>query len=115
MLKNVQVKSQLIGSKGNAIINNALNTFYLWLYGIEHNYGKRSFRQRTPVAITPCTIFEQQPEIVYMHHPIGRIVYIPAVEHWLLMIHHTSGCSMELCSNEKPVHVYMPQTITVIY
>ena len=26
--------------EGNVLFNDALNTFYLWVYGVRHNYGK---------------------------------------------------------------------------
>ena len=30
--------------EGNVLFNDALNTFYLRLYGVGHNYGKGPFR-----------------------------------------------------------------------
>ena len=35
---------QLYGRNEMFLFNDALNTFYLWLYGVGHNYGKGPFR-----------------------------------------------------------------------
>ena len=32
------------GKEENVLFNDALNTFYLRLYGVRHNYGKGPFR-----------------------------------------------------------------------
>ena len=42
---NVQARSLETGrKKGNVLFNDALNTFYLRLYGVRHNYGKEPLR-----------------------------------------------------------------------
>ena len=41
----VQARSLEMGrKKGNVLFNDALNTFYLRLYGVRHNYGKEPLR-----------------------------------------------------------------------
>ena len=38
--------------EGNILFNNTLNTFYLWLYGIEHMVKYQSDSDRKPAAAT---------------------------------------------------------------
>ena len=63
--------------KGNVLFNDALNTFYLRLYGIRHMVKDHSDSERG----NPQGFF-------YMTHPTDRITHTtafvaPVVEHWL--------------------------------
>ena len=46
----MQQVPQIQRKEGNVLFNDALNTLYLWLYGIRH-YGKGQ-RERKPAAAT---------------------------------------------------------------
>ena len=82
--------SDIVGRKdGSVLCNDALNTFYLRLYGVGHMVKDHSDSQRgKPAAATWATLFEWQQGFFYMHHPTERIAYTtafvtPVVEHWL--------------------------------
>ena len=54
---------------GNVLFNNAFNTFYLWLYGVELMVMNHSDSEREPSAATSwVTLFNLQQGIFYMHH-----------------------------------------------
>ena len=65
--------------EGNILFNDALNTFYLRLYGVRHMVKDHSDSERgNPL----------QQGFFYMHHPIDMIIHTtafvtPVVEHWL--------------------------------
>ena len=70
--------------EGNDLINDSLNTFYLWTYG----KGPLRYRERTPAAATWATLSNYQQGFFYMHHPTDRIAHstafvTPVVGHWL--------------------------------
>ena len=75
--------------EGNVLFNDALNTFYLRLYGIGHMVKDHSDSERVkPAAATWATLSDQQQSFFYMHHPTDRIAHTtafvtPVVEHWL--------------------------------
>ena len=59
----------------NVLFNDALNTFYLWLYSIS-NKAKNHLDgewERKPAAVTTCDTLSD------MHHPFDT----PIMEHWL--------------------------------
>ena len=65
------------GRETDGLVNDALNTFYLRLYGVRHMVNDHSDSDRG----NPLILF-------YMHHPTDRIAHttafgIPVVEHWL--------------------------------
>ena len=68
--------------EGNVLFNDALNTFYLRLYGVGYMVKDHSFSERgNPLLPLHGLLF-------YMHHPIYRIAHTtvfvtPVVEHWL--------------------------------
>ena len=67
--------------KGNVLFNDALNTFYLGLYGIRHMVKDYSDSERGNPLPPHGLLF-------YMHHPTDRIALTTAfvtivVEHWL--------------------------------
>ena len=69
-----------IGTKdGNVLFNDALNTFYLWLYGVIYMVKDHSVSER---------------KLFYMHHPTDRMTHTtafvtPVVEHWLERIYNS--------------------------
>ena len=44
--------------EGNVLFNDALNTFYLRLYGVGHMVKYHSDRERKPAAATWATLFD---------------------------------------------------------
>ena len=67
--------------EGNVFFNDALNAFYLRLYGVEHLVKDHSDSE-TGNPLPPHGL------LFYMHHPIDRIAHTtafvtPVVEHWL--------------------------------
>ena len=85
--------------EGNVLFNDALNTFYLRLYGVRHMVKDHSDSERKPAATTWATLFDKQQGFFYMHYPTDRITHTtafvtPVVEHWLereiaQWVHHT--------------------------
>ena len=74
--------------EGNILFNDALTTFYLWLYGVGHMVKDHSDSERKPAASTWATLSDYQQGFFYMHHPTDRITLAmsfvtPVVEHWL--------------------------------
>ena len=73
----------MLGKKeGNVLFNDALNTFYLRLYGIEHMVKDHSD------SATWAILSDYQQGFFYMHHPTDRVAHTtsfvtPVVEHWL--------------------------------
>ena len=64
--------------EGNVLFNDALNTFYLRLYGVRHMVKDHTDSGRGNL----------QQGFFYMHHPTYRITHTtafvtPVVEHWL--------------------------------
>ena len=60
--------------EGNVLFNNALNSFYLRLYGIRHMVKDHSDRERGNLLLPHGLLF-------YMHHPTDRIAYTTAFVH----------------------------------
>ena len=65
--------------EGNILFNDALNTFYLRLYGVRHMVKDHSDSERGNLL---------QQGFFYMHHPTDMIIHttafvMPVVEHWL--------------------------------
>ena len=74
--------------EGNVLFNDALNTFYLRLYGVRHMVKYHSDSERKPAAATWATLSDYQQGFFHMHHPTDRTAYTtafvaPVVEHWL--------------------------------
>ena len=66
----------------NVLFNDALNIFYLWLYGIGHKVKDHLAREET------CCHHYMGRKVSYMHYFTDRIAYTmiyisPVVEHWL--------------------------------
>ena len=65
----------------NVLFNDALNTFYLRLYGVRHMVKDHSDSEKGNPLLPHRLLF-------YMHHPTDRITHTtafvtPVVEHWL--------------------------------
>ena len=57
ILENViLIYNQYLMKEGNVLFNDALNTFYLWLYGVEHMVKYHSDSERKPAAATWATL-----------------------------------------------------------
>ena len=80
MLDIYGLRIYIIGTKdGNVLFNDALNTFYLWLYGIIYMVKDHSDSER---------------KLFYMHHPTDRMTHTtafvtPVMEHWLERIYNS--------------------------
>ena len=73
----------------NVLFNDALNTFYLRLYGVRHMVKDHSDSERE-YSLTPHGLLFQgwQQGFFYMHHPTDRMAHTmvfgtPVVENWL--------------------------------
>ena len=70
--------------EGNILFIDALNTFYLRLYGVRHMVKDHADSERG----NPLPPHRVQEELFYMHHHTDRIIHTtafvtPVVEHWL--------------------------------
>ena len=81
---------RLYGRKeGNVLFNDALNTFYLQLYGIGHMVKDHSdSKRRNPLPPHGLLFLINSKVFFYMHHTTDRIAYTtafvtPVMEHWL--------------------------------
>ena len=84
----ITVFSRTGRKEGNVLVNDALNTFYLRLYGVGHMVKYHSDSERKPAAATWATLSDYQQGFFYMHHPTDRIAHTtafvtPVVDHWL--------------------------------
>ena len=75
--------------EGNVLFNDALNTFYLRLYGVRHMVKDHSDSEKGN-PLPPHWLFFpiKSKGFFYMHHPTDRISHTtafvtPVVEHWL--------------------------------
>ena len=78
----------MLWKEGNVLFNDALNTFYLRLYGVGHMVKYSSNSERKPAAATWATLSDLQQGLFYMHHPTDRITHTtnfitPVVGLWL--------------------------------
>ena len=75
--------------EGNVLFNDALNTFYLRLYGVSHMVKDHSDSERGNLLPPHGLLFLINSNgFFYMHHPPHRIAHTtafvtPVVEHWL--------------------------------
>ena len=70
------------------LFNDALNTFYLWLYGFRHMVKDHSDSEKGNLLLPHRLLIDSQQGFFYMHHPTDRITHTtafvtPVVEHWL--------------------------------
>ena len=79
----------LLIKEGRVLFNDALNTFYLWLYGVGHIVKNHSDSERgNPLPPLRLFFLNSSKGSFYMHHPTNRIAHTmvfvtPVVEHWL--------------------------------
>ena len=77
------------GKEGNILFNDALNTFYLWLYGVRHMVKDHSDSEKGNLLPPHGYSFRLTARgLFYMHHPTDRIAHTtafvtPVVDHWL--------------------------------
>ena len=65
--------------EGNVLFNDALNTFYIRLYGVEHIVKELSDRERgNPLPPLHGLLFSISSKFFYMHHPTDRIAHTTA-------------------------------------
>ena len=82
-------KASLWRKEGNVSFNDALNTFYLRLYGIRHMVKDHSDSEKgNPLPPHRLLLSINSKGYFYMHHPTDRITHTtafvtPVVEHWL--------------------------------
>ena len=75
--------------EGNVLFNDALNTFYLRLYGVKHMVKDHSDSERgNPLPPHRLLFPISCKRFFYMHHPTDRIAHTtafvtPVVDHWL--------------------------------
>ena len=90
LITNKQLtKATISGRKeGNILFNDALNTFYIQLYGVTHIVKDHSHSGRGNPLPLHGLVFPINIKVFYMHHPTDRIVHTtafvnPVVAHWL--------------------------------
>ena len=74
--------------EGNVLFNDALNTFYLQLYGIRHMVKDNSDNERRNLLPPLHGLLFLISRFFYMYHPTDRIAHTtafvkPVMEHWL--------------------------------
>ena len=75
--------------EGNGLFNDALNTFYLRLYGVKHMVKDHSDSERGNPPPPHGLLFPiRSKSSFYMHHPTDMITHTttfvtPVVEYWL--------------------------------
>ena len=80
---------QEIRKEGHILFNDALNTFYLRLYGVRHMVKDHSDSEKGNLLPPHRLLFPiSSNSSFYMHHPTDRIAHTmafvtPVVEHWL--------------------------------
>ena len=86
-----KLQSQCVEGRkeGNVLFNDALNTFYLPLYGVTHMVKDHSDSERgNPLPPHRLLFPISSKGFFYMHYPTDRIIHTtvfvtPVVEHWL--------------------------------
>ena len=81
--------AKLAFREGESFFNDALNTFYLRLYGVRHMVKDHSDSEfGNPLPPHRLLLSINSKGFFYMHHPTDRITHTtvfvtPVVEHWL--------------------------------
>ena len=88
--------------EGRVLFIDVLNTFYLWLSGIEYMVKKYSDREETCYQHFMGYYFQLASSDFYMHYPTDRLAHVtafvnPVMEHWLKQ-EKLSGSIMGGCS-----------------
>ena len=94
--------------EGNVLFNDALNTFYLRLYGVRHMVKDHSDSERENPLPPRGLLFAISSKGSYMHHPIDMITHTtafdtPVVGHWLKQeiaqwVHHEGSIRRPIAS-----------------
>ena len=74
--------------EGNVLFNDALNTFYLRLYGVKHMVKDHSDSEKGNPLPPHRVLFPINSKVMYMHHHTDRIAHTtasvtPVMEHWM--------------------------------
>ena len=74
--------------EGNVLFNDALNTFYLWLYGVRHMVKDTQIVREETCCCHMGYYFRIAARFFYMDHPTDRITHnttfvTHVMEHWL--------------------------------
>ena len=79
LYNKVKTKFRQWRKEGNVLFNDALNTFYLWLYGVRHmvKYHTDSERGNPPPPHGLLFSISSKGSF-YMHHPTDRIAHTTA-------------------------------------
>ena len=89
MVWETQRKKKKGGKEGNVLFNDALNTFYLQLYGIKHMVKDHSEREREnplpPLIGLLLSISSKGSFICTIPYRIAHTMafFTPVMEHWL--------------------------------
>ena len=106
--------------EGNVLFNDALNTFYLRLYGVRHMVKDHSDSERENPLPPHGLLFPISSKgFFYMHHPTDRMAHTtafvtPVVEHWLereiaQWVHHGGSIRRPIATwaNAPTTEVYL--------
>ena len=94
----------------NVLFNNALNTFYLRIYGVRHMVKKDHYDSEKGHPLPPHRLLLSiNSKFFYMHHPTHRITHTtafvtPVMEHWLEREIAQWAHPMKDRSNDPPHH-----------
>ena len=94
--------------EGNVLFNNALNTFYLWLYGVRHMIKDHSDSEKgnpLPPHRLLLSINSKGSFICTIPHRIAHTTAFvtPVVEHWLERLHIWCAVGFSSSSNNDPL------------
>ena len=70
----------ILYKEGNVLFNDALNTFYLRLYGVGHMVKDHSDSERGNPLPPHGLLFPISSKDFYMHHPTHRITHTTAFD-----------------------------------
>ena len=70
--------SSISKAEGMVLFNDALNTFYLRLYGVRHMVKDHLDKGRKPATAIWATLLDQQQGLFYTHHLTDRIIHATA-------------------------------------
>ena len=90
----------------DVLFNDALNTFYLRLYGVRHMVKDHSDSEKgNPLPPHRLLLSINSKGCFYMHHPTDRITHTTVVEYWLEREIAQSGGARRSSMVERPLMV----------
>ena len=113
--------------EGNVLFNDALNTFYLRLYGIIHMVKDHSDCEGGNPLPPHGLLIPISRKVFYMHHPTDRITHTmafvtPIVEHWLeweiaQCVHPMKDRSDDISpwANALTMELHLPLCVLIYY